>query len=216
MTSEKRVLARESQRSDLIFDQIRIHLDAAVLQEQRQPVPVVQKIGDGLAHFAAPGQARGLGAQEPREFGDERSRSLGANAPPDRRLFASDLRLDRIERRDAREDCLCDGRACLRRGGDDLAPSMAPTPSEPQRGAASALGARQSMIASISVNLEEPVESLENPLGVLAAASRRVMVDHNGWIGAAIAAVVAQNRPEITRLRPAAAGIEHRGPSSRP
>lgn len=67
---------------DLIFDQVRVHLDAAVVQEQRQPVPVVQKIGDGLAHLAAPRQARSLGAQEVREFVDERPRPLVAKRLP--------------------------------------------------------------------------------------------------------------------------------------
>ena len=211
MTREQRVLARESQRSDLIFDEVGIHLDAAVLQEQRQPEPMVQKIGDGLSHLAAAGQARGLGAQKIFELGDERSRPLGANALPDRRLFASYLRLDCIERGDAREDRLGDGRARLRRGADDLAPSMAPTPGEPQRGAAFASRPRQSMIASIAVDLEDAVESFEYPLGMLAAAPRRVMIDHDRRIGAAMPAVVAQNGPEIARLRPAAAGVEHRG-----
>ena len=92
---------------------------------------MVQKIGDGLSYLAAAGQARRLGAQEIFEFGDERSRSLAANHLPDRRVFASDLRLDRIERRDAHKDRRGDGRAGLRRGGDDLAPAMAPTPGEP-------------------------------------------------------------------------------------
>jgi hypothetical protein len=82
------------------------------------------------------------------ELGDERPRLLGANALPGRCLFAPDLRLDRIERGDARQDRLGDGRARLRRGGDDLAPTMAPTQGE--RGASVALGARQTMIAGIA------------------------------------------------------------------
>ena len=69
------------------------------------------------------------------------------------------------------------------------------------------------MIASIAVDLEDAVESFEHPLGVLAAASRRVMIDHDRRIGAAMAAVVAQNGPQIARLRLAAAGIENRRPS---
>ena len=73
-------------------------------------------------------------------------------------------------------------------------------------------GARQTMIASVAVDLKDAVESFENPLGVLAAASRRVMIDHDRRIGAAMAAVVAQNGPQIAGLRPAAAGIEHRRP----
>ena len=67
------------------------------------------------------------------------------------------------------------------------------------------------MIAAIAVDLENAVESFEHPLGVLAAAPRRVMIDHDRRIGAAMAAIIAQNGPEITRLRPASAGIEHRG-----
>ena len=47
------------------------------------------------------------------------------------------------------------------------------------------------MIASIAVDLEDAVESFEYPLGMLAAAPRRVMIDHDGRIGAAMTAVVA-------------------------
>ncbi len=66
------------------------------------------------------------------------------------------------------------------------------------------------MIAAIAVDLENAVESFEHPLGVLAAATRRVMIDHDRRIGAATPAVVAQNGPQIACLRPAAAGIENR------
>ena len=64
------------------------------------------------------------------------------------------------------------------------------------------------MIAGIAVDLEDAVESFENAFGIVAATPRRVVIDHDRWIGAAMAAVVAQNRPEITSLRAAAAGIE--------
>ena len=68
------------------------------------------------------------------------------------------------------------------------------------------------MIAPVSIYLKDAVESFENLFGVRAAASRRVMIDHDRRIGAAMTAVVAQNGPEITCLRPASAGIEHGRP----
>jgi hypothetical protein len=171
---------------------------------------MVRKTGDGLAPLAAFRQARGLGAREVREFGDERSRPLGANRLPGRRVFASDLRLDRMERGDTREDRLGDGRARFRRGGDDFAPAMAPTPGEPRRGAAFAPGSRQPMVASLSIDLKDAVEPFENPFGALSAAPRRVMTDNDGWIGAAVSAIVARDSPRIACLRPASAGIERR------
>ena len=72
MASKERIFSGQGQGSDLIFDRVGVQLEAAVVQEQGQAVPVVQKVGDRLAHLAARRQARSLLAQESLEFGDER------------------------------------------------------------------------------------------------------------------------------------------------
>ena len=46
--------------------------NAAIVEKQSEASPMVQQIGDRLAHLAARRQAGGLLAQESLEFGDER------------------------------------------------------------------------------------------------------------------------------------------------
>ncbi len=82
----------------------------------------------------------------------------------------------------------------------------------PQWHAAFALGPCEPMIALVSVDLKDAVEALEDALSMSATASWCVVVDHDWWISAAVAAIVAQDSPQITGLRSAPARIEHGRP----
>src|SRR6202040_3243853 len=48
MAGEERVLAIEHNRTDAAFDDVSIELDATVVEEKSQPLPMVQGIADGL------------------------------------------------------------------------------------------------------------------------------------------------------------------------
>ncbi|MEY9231429.1 hypothetical protein ABIF78_003752 [Bradyrhizobium japonicum] len=56
----------------MIFDGIGVRLNATIVEKQGEAIPMVQEIGDRLAHLAARRQASGLLAQKPLEFSDER------------------------------------------------------------------------------------------------------------------------------------------------
>jgi hypothetical protein len=53
---------RESQRPDGTLDGVGVHLDAPVVREQHEAVPVVKSIADGLAVLDLPGKARSVRA----------------------------------------------------------------------------------------------------------------------------------------------------------
>lgn len=65
------------------------------------------------------------------------------------------------------------------------------------------------VIALVSIDLKDAVEAVEDMLGMFATASWRVVVDHDWWISAAVAAIVAQDSPQIAGLGSAPARIEH-------
>lgn len=124
-------------------------------------------------------------------------------APPADRL------LDRIERGDAHER-LARNR-CVAVLGDvkELAAQMTPTESERDRLAAWFVG--NGLISRVSIALDDTVIILEQLQGVDRAAAGSVAVGDGGWIGPAPGPVITGDRPEVSLLGAAAAGIEHRG-----
>src|SRR6056297_3002566 len=71
-----------------------------------------------------------------------------------------------------------------------LAPRMGPAMGDADRVAALAGRACQPVVAGITVELQDPVEAVQERLGVLSAAIGGVEVDHAGRIGTAPAAIV--------------------------
>ena len=86
---------------------------------------------------------------------------------------------------------------------------MGPACGQPQRRAALTLESCEPVIALVSIDLKDAVEAVEDMLGMFATASWRVVVDHDWWISAAVAAIVAQDSPQIAGLGSAPARIEH-------
>ena len=60
MTSEERVLAIENDRADAALDDVRVELDAAVVEEADEPFPVVQTIAEPLGDSRLARDARQL------------------------------------------------------------------------------------------------------------------------------------------------------------
>jgi hypothetical protein len=73
-----------------------------------------------------------------------------------------------------------------------------------------ARGARQAVIAGITVELQDPVKALQEGLRVLSAAPGRIKIDNARRVGAVPPAIIASQRPEIPGLGPTAPGIEDR------
>ena len=70
--------------------------------------------------------------------------------------------------------------------------------------------ARQTVVALVAVQLQDPVEAAQERLGVLAAPVGGIEEDHPGRVDPAPATIVTGQRPKKTRLGPTAPGIEDR------
>ena len=60
MAGEECIFAIENNRPDATFDDVGVELDAAVVEETREPVPVVQAVADLLGDRRLGGDAREL------------------------------------------------------------------------------------------------------------------------------------------------------------
>ncbi len=90
---------------------------------------------------------------------------------------AADGVFDLVKRRDAQERLVDDGRALLRRGLDQLSPTVSPAERQRQRLAALAVRFGQVAVATIGVNLNGAVEAVEDLVGELATAPGAVVED---------------------------------------
>ena len=105
-------------------------------------------------------------------------RGRDASCRTRRRFPASEPRmaaLDPVEFCDPREDGVRHRRAGLRRRLDDLSPPVAPAERQRQGRAALALGPRQPAIAAVAIDLQDALEAVEETLGMLATAPRRIV-----------------------------------------
>ena len=55
VASEERILAIENQRADASFDDVGVELDAAVVEDAGEPVPMIQAVTDGFCDQGLPG-----------------------------------------------------------------------------------------------------------------------------------------------------------------
>src|SRR6056297_3831606 len=91
-----------------------------------------------------------------------------------------------------------------------LAPGMRPAMGHADGSAALAGGARQPIVARISVELEDPVEAAQERFSILTTPIGRIEEDNPGWVGAAPVAVVTGQRPEIAGLGASPPRTQHR------
>jgi hypothetical protein len=94
---KKGILAPQGDWPDRPLDDVGVELDPALLQEQRQSLPVAQGVADRLGQAGAPRDPRQLGS-EPRVQGfHQRPATLLPDRTPLLGRAAADLRLDGIE-----------------------------------------------------------------------------------------------------------------------
>src|SRR5271156_939796 len=101
MTSEERVLAIENDRADAALDDVRVELDAAVVQESDEPIPMVHAVTKFLGDPGLAGDARQLMLEPGPERHDERFALLLAHPTTLVGACAPDRLLDRVERGDS-------------------------------------------------------------------------------------------------------------------
>jgi hypothetical protein len=194
--------------SDASFDDVGVELDAAVVEETGEPLPMVLSVADRIRDRRLARDARELLCEPGFEFEHKRLALLLAEGAPLIRAPPADRLLDRIDRRDAHERLARNRCVAVLGDIEELAAQMTPTESERDRLAAWFVG--DGLVGRVSVALDDAAVILEQLQGVDRTATGRVAVGDGGRIGPAPGPVVAGNRPEVALLGAAAAGIEHR------
>src|ERR1700676_864857 len=103
MPGEQRILAIENNRADASLDDVGVKLDAAVVEEPREPVPVVQGVADVIGNRRRGGDAGELLLEPSLERQHEGLAALLTHGASLIGAAAPDRLLDRIEGRDAFE-----------------------------------------------------------------------------------------------------------------
>ena len=130
VAGEECILSIECDGTDGALDRVGVDLDAAVVKEARQAVPVVQSIVDRLGRLGSARQLRQL-PTEPRLQGlDDRLRALLPCRATRISGFASDFIFDAVERADLVECGRCDRRVASFREVVEQAAEVAPAVGE--------------------------------------------------------------------------------------
>lgn len=196
VTCEQRILTIEGYGSDGVFDRVGVHFDAAICQEDLQPVPVAVDVAELLAEAGLGGDAAALMGQPETEVGDQRG---GLRLACGKTFFGrttSDAGFDLVDLGDAAQAFGGNLGAVLLIDVVQLAPGMRPAIGELQRRATHALWFGQCVIAGISVNLQDAVEAGQNVHRMAAVAPGGIGEDDGGRIGTTPAAIIAGQRPE--------------------
>ena len=196
------------QRADAPLDDVAVELDAAVVEEPYEPVPVVQGVADVLGDGRLGRDAGELLLEPGFERQHERLAALLAHDASRVGAAASDGLLDRIEGGDPLKRLA--GDRCGAALGDvvEAAPHMGPAEGERDRLLARSFG--DGLVGRVPVALHDAAIAVEQSEGVHGAATGSVGVGDGRRIGSAPRPVVARHGPEVALLGAAASGIEHR------
>ena len=170
---------------------------------------MMQRVADRFGDRRLARDAREL-LLEPRfEFEHEGLALLLAHRAARVGAVPADRLLDRIERRDALQSFTGDrGGAVL---GDVKEPASQVCPTESERDHLAAGGVVGNvLVGGIAVALHDAAIVFEQLQGVDRAATGSVAVGDGGRVGSAPGSVITGDRPEVSLLGAATAGIEHR------
>src|SRR3954468_1731906 len=207
MASKECVLAIKHNGTAAALDNVGIELDAAVIKEPDEPVPVVQAIADLLGDRCLAGYARELLLKPGLERCHERLAVVLAHPAPVISAHSSDRLLDRIERSDPLKRFACDRRITAL--GDVEEPAAQMRPTEGQRDGPARRGSNL-LVGGIAIALHDAAIALKQLEPVDRAAAGSVAKCDGRRVGPTPGPIVASDGPEVSLLGAAAAGIEHR------
>ena len=97
-------------RSDGAFDRVRVHLDAAIVEERNQTGPVAYGVAYCLGQIGGTGDSIDVIKQPVMQGFDNWSTSLLPDSSSVLGGLTADLRLNRVERGDTRQYLACERR----------------------------------------------------------------------------------------------------------
>src|ERR1700741_4773982 len=192
MPRDQRILAIQNKRTDASLDDVGVQLDAAVVEEPREPVPVVQGVADMLGDRRLARDAGELQFEPGLERQHDRLAARLSDGAALIGTAASDRLLDGIEGGDARKRLAGDRRRAAFRDIEEAAPQM--RPAERQRNRLVRGGVGNGLVGGIAVALHDAAIAVEQLERVDGAATGRVGVGHRGRVGPA-------PRPIVKRWR---------------
>src|SRR5262245_47495913 len=198
MAGEERVFAIEHDGTDASFDDVGVEFDAAIIEEPRQPFPMMQCVADGLCGFGFARKTRELVFEPGLELEYQRLASFLTDCTALLGASPADRLLDQIELRDPFERFARDRRVAVLLEIIELPAQMRPAEGKRDRLAASLAGDR--LVGRISVALHHPAISIEQLERMHGAATWCVGISDGGWITPAPGPVVAGNCPEVSFL----------------
>jgi len=207
MTGEECIFTVEDKRANAPFDDVGVELDAPVVEETGEPIPMVQGVADGVGDRRLGRDPREL-VLEPRSERDEkwfgsflthRAARLGT--------VAADRLLDRVERRDAGKRFARDWCVAFLGDIEELAPQMGPAEGEHDCLAGCSLGDR--LVGRIAIALDDTAVAIEQLECMDCAATRSVAEGDRRRISPAPRPIISGNSPEESLFDASAAGIKH-------
>ena len=163
---EQRVLPVDRDWAHRALDDVRVDLDAPVVEEAPEAVAMTDAVAHGRGQRRASGQAAQLLIEPVMQGFHQRSRARPADRAALVGAAAADLVLDGIERTDAREPLAGDGSVAALGDLVEAAAEVRPAESERHR-TTSALRIRQDVIGRIAVDLQNTRKACEMPHGML-------------------------------------------------
>lgn len=198
----------QSDWPDHVFDIVGVDFDATIGQERLQPFPVPMDIGELFAKAGFGGDAQPLFLQPFAKSADQRSGACLTSREALVRRHPADFGFNGIEPCDPAQALSRDLGSIAVEHFRQLAPGMRPAMRDTDQAAALAGGARQAIVALIAVELQDPVEAVQDPLSVQPTSVRSIEEDPRR-VYAIPAPIITRQYPEIPRLGPATSGIEH-------
>src|SRR5262245_13055020 len=196
VTGKESILARQSLWAHRTLDDVGVELDAAIVEEAGEAVPVPETVADDPGCIRSAREPRELVFEEAPECIDERTRSCLARDTALIGTCAAHILLDDVDLRNARHGFSGDRRIAALGDLKEFTPQVAPAKGDcdPLR--------RQLLVRGIAVALHDAAIVCEQPHEMLAASPRRVGIGDSRRVGSAPGPVITRDRPEVAGVLP--------------
>jgi hypothetical protein len=168
VAGEECVLARKNLRAHRAFDDVGVEIDAAVIEEAGQALPVLERITDGLRDRSLGRDAAELSLEEAFERFAMWRGLLAAYGDSLLGVLASDGLFDPIECGNAHERLRGNGGVAFPGDLEEAAPDMRPAEGERDR------VVRQLLVRRVAVALHDATIVLQQRVQVHRASARRI------------------------------------------